>query len=181
MANRHIMRSISSFCITIFFFLGLLSATPLLAQVHKPYSLAKGVDIGITADRHNSLSHVPIKGSLVPMSSDSNNTGLIGISSFNKFQIDVYRYANLNLETSSENRTGELIGMLIGGISGGVISYVAAVSLSNDPLAKVAVVPGSFIGILIGGIIGANVGSKSKGALHHRSNIGSLSIPIGLD
>lgn len=67
------------------------------------------------------------------------------------------------VERRVQNRTGEGLGLLAGGIVGGLVGYVLGGVLTDDPLGRVAAIPGSIVGLLVGGVVGAHVGDRWKG------------------
>ncbi len=78
-----------------------------------------------------------------------------------------------------ENRTGEVLGMVLGGVVGGLTGYVLGDALSDDPLAKVAFIPGTLGGLLVGGIIGARTGERWEDVPPARVTLGlRATIPI---
>lgn len=62
------------------------------------------------------------------------------------------------VDRRSQNRAGEAIGLAIGGVLGGLAGYVIGDAATEDPLGRVALVPGALGGLLVGGVVGAHLG-----------------------
>lgn len=143
-------------------FLLLLAATPVMAQQNEapyPVHLGERVRVFLTPSSPlNGMAGGPYIGSVQLADADS----LVLLFDRGQASIqEAFSWRSVDrLDRSAQNRTGEALGLLIGGLVGGLVGYVGGDALSDDPLAKVALVPGALIGMLAGGVIGAQVGNQ---------------------
>jgi hypothetical protein len=83
------------------------------------------------------------------------------------------------VERMGNNKTGEALGLLVGGVVGGLTGYFVGNLLSDDPLATLGFLPGAFLGIPMGGVIGAHVGDRWHDVPASRP-VGALRVAIPL-
>ena len=85
----------------------------------------------------------------------------------------------MSVERRGESRTGEVVGLLVGGLVGGLAGYVIGDATTDNPLGKVAALPGAFGGLLIGGVVGAKVAHSWEPVSSSRPALGfSVSVPV---
>ncbi len=164
---------------TLLFLLVVLGAAPALAQPDAPrYPVQPGERVRV----HLAPGRAPsgavgahFVGSVRSVDADSLVVSLAGPSGRARSAFSWREVARV--DRSVQNRTGEALGLLIGGVVGGLVGYAGGAALSDDPLARVALIPGAFGGLLVGGYVGAHVGDRwhevapAKPALGFRATV----------
>lgn len=143
-----------SFC-----FLLLLIASSASAQVAEPpYSVGRGEHVRVTLAPADGAPEPFYVGSVLEARSDTLALLLKGKEN----SVAKVAWPNIaRVERVGENRTGEALGLLIGGLGGALAGYALAESFSESSLAGVGgAILGGFGGLLAGGIIGARLGDR---------------------
>lgn len=134
--------------------LSLLLASPALAQSPAPYGVAKGDRVRLRFSLEQSASSAAVEGRVAAVSADSLTLSLASVGG--EARQTVAWQSVGRLETSEENRVGEVVGIVLGLVGGAVVGGLVAEAIDPHSFAYAGgILLGGFGGMPIGAVIGA--------------------------
>jgi len=145
-------------CFCLLFALLVTASSVFGQESEPPFAVARGELVRLAlSDRLDGAPGSFYVGSVAAVDADSISLVLRD----REFSLRAVGWSEIShVERLGENRTGEALGLLIGGLAGGALGYILGDVLIDDPVGKVALLPGALIGLTAGGFVGARVGNR---------------------